>query len=739
MKASEVLERYVQLSVQGLEQTPRVQGILRNQGLRESFLYKSFRIGYAGGTLSDLACGNEALGKLCEETGLLHHGKERLAHHLIIPIVDSEKEVVNLVGYSLYSKAKNKLLSLNSTGVFNQAFLAGAKEVILTESPLEALLLIQNDVPNTTFAFGEDAKYVHFFQEHGIRKVVFTFEGRARLFHELAVSGVSIRRVALDVEKLSGNSAKAYLERLLAGQRMETLGSDAIQEIEGGFLFRFPLLSYRVIGNFSDYGLSMKANLKAFTDQEVFVDSIDLYKNRDRQNLIYNLMDRFGIRDQVQLEQDLHQIIEVIEKHREKKEEQKKRVKPGLTDYQKDVGTRFLSNPNLIDEIDEDYTRLGYVRERKNKILLYLIMTSRLMDNPLHGILISRSGAGKSLLVEVTESLCPPEDVESVSDLSAQALYYYGQDDLKHKFIVIGEKEGSEGAEYPLRELITRRSITKAIPMKDPVSGEIKTVTIKVNGPISLAETTTSTNLNPENLNRCFVLSIDESEEQTRLIHALQRRNYTLNGFLQRREETKIIEKHVYAQRLLKPVLVFNPYAEALTFPSSSLKTRRDNEKFLRLIQVICFLHQYQRKVKRKKIGDQDVIEYIECSPEDYRIAYELLSDGVLDNTLDDLPAPARKLLELIRKYLQERSDKDGVPAEKIIFERKEIREYTSWSFAQVRNHFRILREYEYLQLIKTKNGLANQYRLTANYSDVDFLTTILRPEELERRLASGQ
>ena len=79
------------------------------------------------------------------------------------------------------------------------------------------------------------------------------------------------------------------------------------------------------------------------------------------------------------------------------------------------------------------------------------------------------------------------------------------------------------------------------------------------------------------------------------------------------------------------------------------------------------------------------------------------------------------------------------MPVEKIIFERKDIREYTSWSFAQVRNHFRILRDYEYLQLIKTKNGLANQYRLTANYSDVDFLTTILAPEELEKRIASGQ
>jgi len=325
-----------------------------------------------------------------------------------------------------------------------------------------------------------------------------------------------------------------------------------------------------------------------------------------------------------------------------------------------------------------------------------------------------------------------------VSDISAMALYYYGEDDLKNRFIVIGEKEGSEGADYPLRELITRRSITKAIPMKDQVTGEIKTVSITVNGPISLADTTTSANINPENLNRCFVLSIDESEEQTRLIHQFQRKNYTLNGYLQKRELTKILEKHVFAQRLLKPVLVFNPFAEALTFPSSSLKTRRDNEKFLRLINVICFLHQYQRKLKRKKISEHDVIEYIECTPEDYRIAHELLSDGVLDNTLDDLPASARKLLELIKKYLQERSKRDSIPVEKIIFERKEIREYTSWSFAQVRNNFRVLREYEYLQLIKAKNGLANQYRLTANYSDLDFLNTILKPEELEKRIASA-
>ena len=83
------------------------------------------------------------------------------------------------------------------------------------------------------------------------------------------------------------------------------------------------------------------------------------------------------------------------------------------------------------------------------------------------------------------------------------------------------------------------------------------------------------------------------------------------------------------------------------------------------------------------------------------------------------------------------RSSRDNIPVEKIIFERKEIREYTSWSFAQVRNNFKILRDYEYLQLIKAKNGLANKYRLNGNYSDIDFLNKILSPEELEKRIAA--
>ena len=735
MNTHDLLSRYIELCRTALGENARVQAALRNAGIVEGYLLEHFSVGYADGRIVELARENAELAGRLELAGILSGTKELLAHCLVFPVFSESKELENIVGYRLFSRSGNRLMSLSDRGIFNAPFLKTADELIVSSDPMQALLLMQCEAANTTFLFGDDGKYVHFIGEHRIKNVVFTSEGRARLFDALARNGISSRRVPIDFTQLKEKDGKTYFQAALSAVQEPSLSEDAIQEIEHGFLFRFPHLSYRVLGAFTDSTLTLKANVKVWNEEESFVDSIDLYKNRDRQNLIFTITDRFAIRDQVQIEKDLGRIIDVIEKHREKKSTEGKRTKPALTDWQKETGMKFLTNPHLIDEIDEDYTTLGYVRERKNKLLLYLVMSSRLTEGPLHTMLISRSGAGKSKLVEVTESLCPPEDVESVSDLSPQALYYYGKDDLANRFVVIGEREGSQGAEYPLRELISKKSITKAIPMKDPVTSQIKTVSITVNGPIALAETTTNGELNPENLNRCFVVSIDESEEQTRKIHELQRKNHTFDGYLLRREQKRIIEKHTYAQRLLKPVLVFNPFAEALTFPSHTLRSRRDHEKFLRLINVICFLHQYQRKRTRKKVAEREEVEYIECNLDDYRIAYGLLAEGVLDSTLDDLPSPARSLLDLVKRYLAQKSERDKIPVEKIIFERKDIREYCSWSFAQVRNNFRILREYEYIQLVRSANGLANQYRLTAAYSDLDFLTTILHPDELAKRM----
>ena len=684
MAVQAVLERYISFCNAQLEKNDRALAFLKRHGVSERFIFDSLQIGYSDGNIEELIGGNDELNQRLTKIGIVKNGKEVYKSRLIIPIFDDNKATVNFAAYSIHPQSKNKFLFLNDSGIFNQSALKNAAEILLTDSPLEALVLIEHGYSNVTFISGNDQKYVKFIRENGIKNVVFTFEGEARLFHELSSNGIAARRTVVDFEKLQAGDAKEYLQSLLADESAGRDGDGTVEEIENGFLFQFPHLNYRVLGNFSEHTMNLKAYIKAYDEREVFMDSVDLHKSRDRQNFVYKLMDQLDIRDQLQIELDLKYIIETIEKHKETRAQQK-RIKPELTDEERNIGIRFLSEPDLIDRIAADYDTLGYVMERKNKLLMYLVMTSRLMDNPLHAIAVSRSGAGKSMLAEITESLCPPEDVESISDLSANAMYYYGEDDLAHKFILIGEKAGSESSEYPLRELISRKSITKAVPVKDATSGQTRTTTITVNGPISLIETTTSGELNPENLNRCFVIGIDESEEQTQRIHVLQRRNYTIDGFLHKREVEAIRQKHIFSQRLLEPVRVFNQFAEYLTFPSSTLRSRRDNDKFLRLINAVCFLHQHQRERKVLAISDTEEISYIECSLDDYRIAYELLSEGVLDNTLDDLPRPARRLLQITKRYVDERAKQEQVEPEKIIFERKEIKEYSSWSFSQIR------------------------------------------------------
>ena len=53
--------------------------------------------------------------------------------------------------------------------------------------------------------------------------------------------------------------------------------------------------------------------------------------------------------------------------------------------------------------------------------------------------------------------------------------------------------------------------------MKDPVTRQIKTVSVRVEGPISLVETSTAMKeLDHENLNRCFIIAIEPSHKLTR-------------------------------------------------------------------------------------------------------------------------------------------------------------------------------------------------------------------------------
>src|SRR5690606_1564105 len=88
----------------------------------------------------------------------------------------------------------------------------------------------------------------------------------------------------------------------------------------------------------------------------------------------------------------------------------------------------------------------------------------------------------------------------------------------------------------------------------------------RVEGPVMLFLTTTAIDIDEELLNRCLVLTVNESREQTRAIHEAQRKRRTLEGLQAKLEKDQLIKLHRNAQKLLKPLAVINPYADQLTF-----------------------------------------------------------------------------------------------------------------------------------------------------------------------------
>ena len=120
-----------------------------------------------------------------------------------------------------------------------------------------------------------------------------------------------------------------------------------------------------------------------------------------------------------------------------------------------------------------------------------------------------------------------------------------------------------------------------------------------VEGPVMIMLTTTAIDIDEELLNRCIVLTVDESREQTRRIHELQREARTLDGLLPQARQSGHPRRPPQRATALAPVARDESATPAqLTFLNDRTRTRRDHEKYLTLIDTIAFLHQYQRPLK---------------------------------------------------------------------------------------------------------------------------------------------
>jgi len=222
--------------------------------------------------------------------------------------------------------------------------------------------------------------------------------------------------------------------------------------------------------------------------------------------------------------------------------------------------------------------------------------------------------------------------------------------------------------------------------------------------------TTTAIDIDEELMNRCMVLTVNESREQTQAIHAMQRQQQTLEGLLRNEDKKQIIELHRNAQRLLKPLLVANPFAEQLTFIDDKTRTRRDHMKYLTLIRAIALLHQYQREVKTVN-HNGEVLSYIEVMKSDIEVANKLAHD-VLGRSLDELPPQTRTLLKHVHKMVEQQCKTESIEANQYRFSRRDVREYIGWTDFQIKKHMSRLQEMEYVLIHRGGRGQSFVYEL---------------------------
>ena len=119
-----VLDRYVSFCRENLQINDRVPAFLMRHGITQAFVIETFGLGHAAGTLPELAGGNETLARELEAAGPLKNGREVFSNHLTIPVFDAVKVLVNVLGYNLHPRAKTRLVSLSSGGIFNAPFLS---------------------------------------------------------------------------------------------------------------------------------------------------------------------------------------------------------------------------------------------------------------------------------------------------------------------------------------------------------------------------------------------------------------------------------------------------------------------------------------------------------------------------------------------------------------------------------------------------------------------------------------
>jgi DNA primase len=268
--------------------------------------------------------------------------------------------------------------------------------------------------------------------------------------------------------------------------------------------------------------------------------------------------------------------------------------------------------------------------------------------------------------------------------------YYF-----RNKLICFEDVDGlGEEAEYAWRELVSNGELISGVSYKDE-KGNIGIKELTVYGPITSIACTTKGAIYADNMSRLFLIAIDESKAQTQKINEYQAQE--ASGLINKKEQQQAIKQLQNYVRILEPYQVHNPHATKLKLPEGIRDERRLYRLYLYFIDMICVLHQYQRR----KTEQGKLI----ATKQDCQIAKDLLFECIMLK-MDELDGSLRQFFERLKEYIKTKNN------DKYSFTQRELRTDLNISKTHLYRFITELKQLEYVQENIYNGNQGNTYQI---------------------------
>ena len=713
----ELLDRIVHYYHTRLFDESKAHEYLKKTGLHSQETCIQFKLGFSGGLSGAIPDDQETINKV-KRLGILDDNlNEVLVDSLVVPIRSEGKTFISAVGISM-SDNKEKALP-GDVALFNIEALKASKEIYLTDSVLNALLLYSIGLRETVAVLGESINDSHLklFEKYQTKSVTILVASHniQRFSKKIKSQGIAVGYIDIDSKSLPRlileGLKKDYCLSLV--KEPEINPAEPIIEERGEEIFyEFEDRRYRV-RRLDPFRLDcLRINLKATHQGLWHLDTIDLYADRQRRNFV--TMARKLIRlDQGFLYQDLLKITDDLEDRQAKIILEKKEKFTEISALEKEEAMKFLRSDDITSEILKDFAGLGIVGEESNVLVGYFALLSRKIDQPLSVILYGSEMSGKTALKDALLDVVPEPDIERFTKLSPQVLFYRDELSLQHKILAIDD-EGSLKDLEPILTGLQHKGLSYAVTHKSPETGKLRSHDYKVKGPVSVLVSVADMKAVKGLLNHFIVLKADESKDQTKKVLSKQREDETLQGLLKDKRSELIKRKHRNAQRLLKSLRVVNPYAKDLEGADEMPDARSMQPKYLSLIKAVCLLRQCHKEIKRIQDSEE---EYIEVDVTDIEIANQLMA-GILKSRRP-LSQEAERAVKDIEELVSEKAGVHNASKEGITFTIKELSAFAHLTDYKARAVVEELAESGHIELTAGSNGKMMQYRLAGPASGI--------------------